>query len=151
MFIPKEALGNFCIAFSRGRFSVFRNTKPSELELELRRTSGERDQWVKEIACCQPTWPVLRLYYRCQCVDMCVCALQSEKWGKNEKIRQFCWVIISISLYPSFFNKLPLRQKQRFGTWWVASVIATKSCFFQSVHESPLSVESGLNALTFLP
>lgn len=44
MFIPKEALENFYIVFSRERFSVFRNTKPSELKLELRGTSGERDQ-----------------------------------------------------------------------------------------------------------
>lgn len=32
--------------------------------MERTGTSGRRDQWVKEISCCRPTWPVLRLYSR---------------------------------------------------------------------------------------
>lgn len=65
---PRNTLGNCPIAFPREKFSIFRNTNPSELELA--EMWGRRDQWVPETLCHGLTW--LRLYSRCQCVHTCV-------------------------------------------------------------------------------
>ena len=72
-------------------------------ELEMTGTSGRRDQWVKEISCCWPTWPLLSCIPDNRvsaCAHMCVCALRVS--GKRQTARQNKAILLSCYFYITF-------------------------------------------------
>lgn len=146
MFISTETLENFCIVFFREKFNIAINTKPPEPDWSWQDLQGEKNQSV-EILCCWPTWPVLG--WIPDVFMHCTVSSEGRTTKANKAILLSHYFHITFSL---IFQLAPTEaETQRFGTWWVASVTATQGLFFQSVHRSPLSEESELNALTFLP